>query len=63
MQIGKKTLLGDILRNHRGARDVLVSMGMHFVCFPSAHRESLEDACSIYDLEVDHVLKRLEAFA
>ena len=63
MQIGKNTLLGDILRSRRGARDVLVDMGMHFVCFPSSHRESLEDACSIYELEVEHVIKRLETFA
>ena len=63
MTVVKQMALGDIMYFNQNAKEILLDMGMTFVTFPLAQRESLESACEIYNLEVDDVLGRLNGAA
>lgn len=51
--------IGDILREHPAAAEVLMGCGMHCLGCPSAQMEALRDACAVHGLDADAVLARL----
>ena len=51
--------VGDILKTHPKAAEVLMSCGMHCLGCPSAQMESLKDACMVHGLNIEDVLSML----
>lgn len=51
--------VGDILKTHPKAAEVLMSCGMHCLGCPSAQMESLKDACMVHGLNIQDVLSML----
>lgn len=51
--------VGDILKAHPKAAEVLMSCGMHCLGCPSAQMESLKDACMVHGLNIEDVLSML----
>lgn len=57
--IKKTDILADILQKKPEAEEILLGFGMHCLYCPCAQAETLEEACSVHDLDVDTVLKAL----
>ena len=58
-QVTEKTLVGEIVRDHPEAIDVLLSIGMHCLGCPASQAESLEEACSVHGLPTAPVVKAI----
>ena len=59
--IKKNDILMDILQKNQKAEEILLSFGMHCLYCPCAQAETLEEACAVHDLDVNTVLKALNA--
>ena len=57
--IKKTDILMNILQKNEKAEEILLSFGMHCLYCPCAQAETLEEACSVHDLDVEVVLKAL----
>ena len=57
--IKKTDILKDILAKNSNAEEILLSFGMHCLYCPCAQSETLEEACSVHELDVDTVLEAL----
>ena len=60
MEIKKTTTLGEILKNFSNADVVLMGFGMHCFSCPISQMETIEEACSVHELDCDFVLKKLK---
>ncbi len=58
-QITEKTLIGEIVRDHPEAIDVLLSIGMHCLGCPASQAESLEEACAVHGLPAAPVVEAI----
>ena len=59
--IKKTDILKDILQKNAKAEEILLDFGMHCLYCPCAQSETLEEACMVHELDVDMVLKALNA--
>ncbi|MBE1305406.1 DUF1858 domain-containing protein [Clostridium botulinum] len=59
MKITKDMTIGEIVRNHEGAAEVLMSFGMGCVGCPSAQSETLAEAAMVHGMELDALLEVL----
>ena len=57
--IKRTDILKDILNKNANAEEILLSFGMHCLYCPCAQSETLEEACSVHELDVDTVLNAL----
>lgn len=60
-KITKDMLIGDLLDAHPEVAPHLLAMGMHCLGCPSARGESLEEACMVHGINVDDLIKTMEA--
>ena len=60
-KITKDMLIGDLLDAHPEVAPHLIAMGMHCLGCPSARGESLEEACMVHGVNVDDLIKTMEA--
>ena len=60
-KITKDVLIGDLLDAHPEVAPHLLAMGMHCLGCPSARGESLEEACMVHGVNVDDLIKTMEA--
>ncbi|MDO4832131.1 MAG: DUF1858 domain-containing protein [Clostridia bacterium] len=60
-KITKDMLIGDLLDAHPEVAPHLLAMGMHCLGCPSARGESLEEACMVHGVNVDDLIKTMEA--
>ena len=64
--ISENSLVGDIVREHPEAADVLYRAGMHCVGCHAAVDESLADACAVHAVDPKEIIKaineRIEMF-
>ena len=60
-KITKDMLIGDLLDAHPEVAPRLLAMGMHCLGCPSARGESLEEACMVHGVNVDDLIKTMEA--
>ncbi len=60
-KITKDMLIGDLLDAHPEVAPHLLAMGMHCLGCPSARGESLEEACMVHGVNVDDLIKSMEA--
>ena len=58
----KKTdLICDVLEKHANGDEILSNFGLGCIYCPMAQMESLEEACAVHGLDVDELLKQLNA--
>ena len=58
----KKTdIISYVLENHKNAEEILTSFGLHCLYCPCAQMETLEDACNVHEIDINALLKALNA--
>ena len=60
--ITKEMTIGELLQQDMGSAAILMQMGMHCVGCPSSAMESIEEACQVHSIDVDEMMKALEAY-
>ena len=60
-EITKDMLIGNLLDEHPQVAPHLLAMGMHCLGCPSARGESLEEACMVHGVDVEDLIKSMEA--
>ncbi len=59
--ITKEMTIGEILRTNPDVAPVLMDAGMHCLGCPSAQGESLEEAAMVHGLDIDELMKAINA--
>lgn len=59
--ITKDMTIGEILRTVPEIAPVLMEAGMHCLGCPSAQAESLEEAAMVHGIDIDALMKKIEA--
>ena len=59
--ITKEMTIGEILRANPAVAPVLLEAGMHCLGCPSAQGESLEEAAMVHGIDIDELMKAIEA--
>ncbi|MGM9974934.1 MAG: DUF1858 domain-containing protein [Clostridiaceae bacterium] len=59
MKINKDMTVGEIVRLHSGAADILMSFGMGCIGCPASQAETLEDAALVHGFKVEELLEAL----
>ena len=58
----KKTdIIAYILENHEKVEEILTNFGFHCLYCPASQMETLEEACAVHDVDVNELLKALNA--
>ena len=61
MKIDKDTKIGELLENAPEKADILLEAGMHCLGCPASQGETLEEACEVHGIDVEELLKELNA--
>lgn len=61
MKFDKDTKIGDLLANAPEKADILLNAGMHCLGCPASQAETLEEACEVHGIDVEELLKELNA--
>lgn len=61
MKIEKDTKIGEILDKAPEKADLLLEAGMHCLGCPASREETLEEACEVHGIDVDELLRELNA--
>lgn len=61
MEFTKDTKIGEILENAPEKAEVLLEIGMHCLGCPASQMETLEEACNVHGVDVEEVVKKLNA--
>lgn len=59
--IEKTTKIGELLEIAPDKASILLEAGMHCLGCPASQEETIEEACSIHGIDVDEILKQLNA--
>ena len=59
--ITKDMTIGEILRTNPAVAPILMEAGMHCLGCPSAQGESLEEAAMVHGMDVEDLMKKIEA--
>ncbi len=59
--IEKTTKIGEILKVAPEKADILLEAGMHCLGCPASQEETLEEACQVHGIDVDELLKKINA--
>ena len=60
-KISKDTTIGEALRINMDIAPVLMEIGMHCLGCPSAQGETLEEAAMVHGMDIDGLMKQIEA--
>ena len=55
----KSDIISFVLENHPKAEEILSNFGFHCLYCPCAQMESLEEACTVHEVDIDELLKAL----
>ena len=61
MTINKETKIGEIIENAPEKAEVLLAAGMHCLGCPASQNETLEEACAVHGIDVEELVKKLNA--
>lgn len=61
MKITKDMLIADIIRSYPDAIEILLDNGMSCIGCPASQMESLEEAAMVHGLDIDKMMKELNA--
>ncbi|MBE5820042.1 MAG: DUF1858 domain-containing protein [Clostridiales bacterium] len=59
--IEKTTKIGELLEIAPEKAEILLEVGMHCLGCPASQAETLEEACAVHGIDVDELLKKLNA--
>ncbi|MBQ6806464.1 MAG: DUF1858 domain-containing protein [Lachnospiraceae bacterium] len=59
--ITKDMTIGEILRTNPNVAPILLNAGMHCLGCPSAQGETLEEAAMVHGMDVDVLMKEIQA--
>ncbi len=59
--IEKTTKIGDLLEQYPDKADILLEAGMHCLGCPASQAETLEEACDVHGIDVEELVKKLNA--
>ena len=59
--IEKTTKIGELLESNPEKAEILLEAGMHCLGCPASQAETLEEACDVHGIDVDELLKKLNA--
>lgn len=59
--IEKTTKIGNLLEQYPDKADILLEAGMHCLGCPASQAETLEEACGVHGIDVDELVKKLNA--
>lgn len=59
--ITKEMTIGDILKTNPDVVPVLLEAGMHCLGCPASQAESLEEAAMVHGIDIDELMKAIEA--
>lgn len=62
-EITKDMTIGEILRANPEVAPVLMEAGMHCLGCPSAQGETLEEAAMVHGMDIDELMKQVNATA
>lgn len=60
-EITKEMTIGEILNTKPAVAPILMEMGMHCLGCPSAQAESIGEAAMVHGMDVDELLKKMNA--
>ena len=61
MKIEKTTKIGEIVENEPEKVEILLNAGMHCLGCPASQAETLEEACDVHGIDVEELVKQLNA--
>lgn len=61
MELTKEMTIGEILRQKPEVAPVLLEIGMHCLGCPSAQAESLEEAAMVHGIDIEELMKKIQA--
>ncbi len=61
MKFDKDTQIGELLEAAPEKADILLEAGMHCLGCPASQMETLEEACDVHGIDVNELLKKLNA--
>ncbi|MBE5806146.1 MAG: DUF1858 domain-containing protein [Clostridiales bacterium] len=61
MEITRNTKIGDLIQNAPEKAEILLQSGMHCLGCPAAQAETLEEACDVHGIDVEELVKKLNA--
>lgn len=61
MKIKKTDLISTVLEKNPKAEEILTSFGFHCLYCPCSQMESLEEACQVHEVDINELLKALNA--
>ena len=61
MNISKETKIGELLDTAPEKAEILMEAGMHCLGCPASQAETLEEACEVHGIDVEELLKQLNA--
>ena len=59
--INKDTKIGELLQEFPDKAEILLSAGMHCLGCPASQAETLEEACEVHGIDVEELVKELNA--
>jgi len=59
--IEKTTTIGELLETAPDKAEILLQAGMHCLGCPSAQHETIEEACEAHGIDVEELIKKLNA--
>ena len=60
-QVTKDMTIGEILRTNPQIAPILMEAGMHCLGCPSAQAESLVEAAMVHGMDIEDLMKKIEA--
>ena len=61
MKIVKTTKIGKLLENAPEKAEILLEAGMHCLGCPASQEETIEEACMVHGIDVEEIIKELNA--
>ena len=61
VKITTDTTIGELIALYPQVAPILFQVGMHCLGCPSAQAETLEEACAVHGIDVDELVKKLNA--
>ena len=61
MKIEKTTKIGELLEIAPEKAEILLNAGMHCLGCPASQEETIEEACMVHGIDVEDILKELNA--
>lgn len=61
MEINKDMTIGKLLEIAPEKADILLNAGMHCLGCPASQAETIEEACEVHGIDVEELMKELNA--